>query len=371
MPLTRLLRRSLGFIRRNVIARFLGLHFGFEKGGQGVLFAIHRNSDFIKLFENSAYDIRSYWQSALFRSRAQTQDALLARITALAHGLEKGLAFPNRKPVFGIKNVEQLVQYLKDFVGDPNCRPDPRISWALSNLKAWHEHHADKEAVEQTLLESCADILKRGNCEVGYESTIILEQEVVQKQATGDFRSLAFSRHSVRDFSQEPVSIELILDAVSIATRTPSACNRQPIRTLCLSKGEQMQSALQLQNGNRGFSERIDKLLIVTFDMRSYLEHHERHLGYVDAGMYTMSLIYALHHLGLGTCCLNWAVEKDVDHRLHESLEIPKHLAIACFIAVGNLPQKLKVAASNRHPVETVLEIRQGCGTQDFVNAGS
>lgn len=358
MHLPNIVRRPLGFIRRNMVGRVLGLHFGLERSGRGTLFAVHRDPDFIKLFENCAYDAFSYWESALFRSSGSCRAALLARITAIAHGLEKGLSYQNRKHIFGIQYAQELIEMLSLLSPLTDGDPDPQVSWALSTLKEWYDYHQDKPQAGEQLLECCRKLLAKTSECPSLDNTLVLERDVVQAAAKGDFPSLARSRHSIREFSPESVEIRLIWEAVSLATRSPSACNRQSVRTVCLSQGRQMQSALALQSGNRGFSERIDKLLIVAFDMRAYLEHHERHLGYVDAGIFAMSLMHALHYLGLGACCLNWAVEGQVDHQLHQDLELPKHLAVACFIAVGNLPERLMVASSHRLSVEEVLEVR-------------
>jgi nitroreductase len=55
-------------------------------------------------------------------------------------------------------------------------------------------------------------------------------------------------------------------------------------------------------------------------------------------------LVYALHSLGLGTCCLNLSVEYKRDQALKQSADIPDTELIMIMIAVGNLPERLKVA---------------------------
>lgn len=54
----------------------------------------------------------------------------------------------------------------------------------------------------------------------------------------GGFEALANSRRSIRSFSDEPLELELVDRLLSIATRAPSAHNRQPWRFAVLSTTE-------------------------------------------------------------------------------------------------------------------------------------
>jgi nitroreductase len=71
-----------------------------------------------------------------------------------------------------------------------------------------------------------------------------------------------------------------------------------------------------------------------------------------------MSLIYALHSLGLGTCCLNWCATVERDRELKRIVRIPESEAVIMMIAVGHIAETLKVARSVRRSVEELLIIR-------------
>jgi hypothetical protein len=73
--------------------------------------------------------------------------------------------------------------------------------------------------------------------------------------------------------------------------------------------------------------------------------------------MFAMSLIYALHSLGLGTCCLNWSVEQDADLRLRSVAQIAPSENVIMLLAVGHLPDELAVACSPRKDLSDVLRI--------------
>ena len=69
-----------------------------------------------------------------------------------------------------------------------------------------------------------------------------------------------------------------------------------------------------------------------------------------------MTLIYALHYQGLGTCCLNWSVEPQQDHRFKQAAQLPAHERIIMLLAVGNLLNRVCVAHSPRRPLSDLLQ---------------
>ena len=68
-----------------------------------------------------------------------------------------------------------------------------------------------------------------------------------------------------------------------------------------------------------------------------------------------MSLIYALHSKGLGTCCHNWSKEHAIDRKFKAFLGMPQSETIILALAVGNLPDEIQVAQSCRKPLGEVL----------------
>jgi nitroreductase len=90
----------------------------------------------------------------------------------------------------------------------------------------------------------------------------------------------------------------------------------------------------------------------VTSDLKCFTGVTERNEAYVDGGMFAMSLLYALHHQGVGACPLNWMVPSSVDAKLRRVLPIPQNEKVIMVISVGHMPDKLRVAKSVRRPTE-------------------
>ena len=166
---------------------------------------------------------------------------------------------------------------------------------------------------------------------------------------------MALSRYSVRDFSEEPVAPKIIDQAVVWAQKSPSVCNRQGTRVHAVKRRELICEIMELHGGTRGFTEQIDTLLVVTGDLEIFFGVGERNQAYVDAGIFSMSLLYGLHYQGVGSCSLHWCVTPSKDRELRQMVGVPDEEVIVMLIAVGSLPEKFKVAHSQRRPSVDIL----------------
>jgi len=68
-----------------------------------------------------------------------------------------------------------------------------------------------------------------------------------------------------------------------------------------------------------------------------------------------MSVIYALHSQGYGSCPLAWTAVAGQDKKARAALGIPDNEVIIMMIAVGTLPDELTVARAFRLPQEESL----------------
>ncbi len=95
---------------------------------------------------------------------------------------------------------------------------------------------------------------------------------------------------------------------------------------------------LPLQGGNVGFGHLIKKLLIITADLCAFDGTHERNQGFIDGGMFAMSLLYSIQFHGLGACALNWARALETDLALRSEINIRESNVILMMIGVGHIP---------------------------------
>ena len=153
----------------------------------------------------------------------------------------------------------------------------------------------------------------------------------------------------------------LITEAVEMARKTPSVCNRQGQRVHVFEDGP---GALRWQPGNKGFGHLASRALVVTADLQAFSGPGERNQPFVDGGMFAMSLLYALHAKGLGACPLAWSMRPREDRAMRRALGIPDEEAVIMFISVGHLPETLAVAQSHRMPIEHFMVPHPGTVTK-------
>jgi len=313
-----------------------------------------RNEKYFRCFD---YDIERYRKHSAHPDLDRTRSHLKARIVMDYHRLEKGLALRSPRPGFGIAAATQLIANLHKYIELYGA--DDNVIISLSVLVEYCAYNSAQGADLKSIRES-VDALEQavntraGGCEGG---TLLINREELFTRSKRDLSDFFASRHSVRNFSAEDVDIALLDQAIRMASRTPSVCNRQSPRVHVVTTSSLIQEALTWQNGNRGFAELVNKVLIVTADLECFVHPAERYQVWIDGGMFAMSLVYALHSLGLGCCCLNWDVNPSTDRGMRKALEIPDNESIIMLIAVGHLPEQFSVAASTRKSLDALRVI--------------
>jgi nitroreductase len=308
------------------------------------------------LCSNALFDTAKYARFSASLKKQHSQKNHAALLTFYYHKIEKGLALPSPKPGFGSSwIVSDFLPLLKkyfqtngadDVVG--SCRR------SLEEYVSFHAYHTGRgvETV-QCVLEALKGLPETDHSVGG--GTRSVDVESLMKSWAVDFASFANARHSIRNFSDTPVEPRIIEKAVAVAQRAPSVCNRQSWRVYALLKKEAIQQALKLQNGNAGFGEKIPCLLLVTGDVSTMLFSYERNQVWIDGGLFSMALIYALQSMGLASCCLNLCLPWNVEKKLAALYQMPQDERPIMMIAVGHLPDHLLVAHSQRQPLSAVL----------------
>jgi nitroreductase len=312
----------------------------------------------ITLALDYCYDFQRFFRFSATIDPYKTKNMLQGRIIAHYHVIEKGLSLKNPRPGFGAKIVNKLLILIKKY--NEKYGLDEVSQVAVNVLFSYYKfnliHKIDNQELYQQLvkLKEKNDNQKESSLEGG---TITVTKEDIHKSALIDFHNFVNTRHSIRNFADSYVDIDLIEKAVSMAMKTPSVCNRQTWKVYVYSDENLKNQILSHQNGNRGFGEYVNKVLVITSDLSYFIDSSERNQCFVDGGLFAMSLIYSLHSLGLGSCCLNWCVNHKTDKSLRKDARIPDSETVIMMLAVGHIPDKLSVANSPRKKIEDVLII--------------
>ncbi|MBB6427190.1 nitroreductase family protein [Sphingopyxis sp. JAI128] len=304
---------------------------------------------FAKLNRNLFYDAFRYFRFSSMFDRESESARLGAAIKMDAHRIEKGLALPQSRPGFGQDVVARLIRdvgiYEQRFGAD-------RITRIARSALAGYEQTGRDQGVPHASLGQFLTPVDFAQAE---SATIRLDAESVRGRSHLDFASFAHSRHSLRQFSADPVDPAAIEAAVRAAERTPSVCNRQSAKAYHIVDPTLRRQLLEVQGGNRGFGDDISELLIITSELRNFVSAAERYQCWIDGGLFAMSLVYALHAQGLGTCMLNWSVDPSRDITARKLMKLPPTQNIIVYIAVGHYPESFSVATSARLGIDDIL----------------
>ena len=297
-------------------------------------------------------DGQRFWRHSFTRS-VRHREQLRGRIAMDLHFLEYGMALRSAAPGHGFDKAERLVSDLEDYVA--RWGADEQTAIATRTLAAWLGLNAGPRAAglakRLASLPDCADAVgARGGVEQ------VTRAEISAASAI-DFARFAAARHSIRQYAPGAVSEDIVRRAVAVAQQSPSSCNRQTMRAHVWTDPRAVARVLALQSGNRGFGEQVAGVAVVWSDLRNWTDAGERYSGYVDGGMFAMSLIYALHAEGLGTVPLNWSEEPQQDAALRALANLPESAQVVVMIGFGHLPEQLQVPSSHRRSIDDCLSL--------------
>lgn len=307
------------------------------------------------------WDFFRFWRhSGAVVGKRRTRSGASAHLTMEYHRLEKGLSFRNPRLNFGEVLVEKLCTELADYINNYGFDQTAASCWKA--LDAYHTFHCKHNAINSELLAKFnrIDLSPEQKASADQLNAVTyLSREDVLSSSKIDFGNFVFSRFSVRDFAEKQVDIGLIMEAARIAQRTPSVCNRQAWCLHVYQEPDIVKRVLRYQTGNRGFTRAIKTVLIVTVEEDHFFTPGERNQGFIDGGLYSMSLVYSLHSLGLASCCLNLAIELPGEIGLRRAGDIKPNEAFIMMIAVGHYPENLTVASSCRKNHLDVVKIHR------------
>lgn len=311
----------------------------------------------VQMVRNFLNDIRSYNRLSATANNKRNKSTHRSELIFYYHKIEKGLALSNPRVGFGEPAILYLIDSLEQYVRKYSWDETSQIS--LNTLYLYYDFNLRNN----NKLEELHERLEKLKSSLGSNSltneggVLDLEKSDILKDSSIDFSKFANSRHSIRHFSSEEVPVELIKQAIKMAQKTPSVCNRQSSIVHIFDNKDKQKQALSFQNGNAGFGDKASKILLVTADAEDFFGAGERNQAFIDGGMFAMSLIYALHSLGVGSCALNLALDYRVANRLKNDMGIKQKEILIMMIAVGHIPESLKVAASPRKKLDEITRI--------------
>lgn len=270
-----------------------------------------------------------------------------AVITRLYHTVEKGLCFKNYRAGFGNKTISEIVLLMNNYSKCGYSVETDFYKTALSVLDRYikkNEKYGYINDELNTMFKELPGVANERGGVIKLPASINNEEK--------NFKELLETRHSIRFFSDKDVDISKIITAIELSQLTPSACNRQAWSTLVIKNKNIIKSVLENQNGNSGFGDFINVLLLVVSDLRYFNNDRELFQPFIDGGMYAQNLLNSLAYYNLASCPLSASLTKIQEQNIRKILDIEESKVFVLFIGVGNYCDENITTMSSRRKAE-------------------
>ena len=295
----------------------------------------------------------SIYRESKYSSNINTDmETRLTGLMILSHVLEKGITMPDRRMGFGYARVREVIDKCSKCIQDfgPNHL---EIQATLCDLKQYIEIHDDAHySLPDDITNGVHNLM---NYLCIHDENCYQESAIRFFKPVSSFEELARSRKTIRSFSSKEVDNEMLLKAISLAQTAPSACNRQATRVKIISNKKIIEHICDnIQNGSRGFGKTANKWLLIT-SIQGAWQYKNTSASYLDAGIFTMNLLYSLHYYGIGACTLNSYMKPSKQKELQKLLGYPESEIPIVFIAIGIPTESFMIAKSRRLPLEEIV----------------
>lgn len=274
-------------------------------------------------------------------------------ILLLAHSLEKGMGIENPRQGFGVKKAGQLVEILSAYSLNGGKDSDFEFIEGISVLRKYLEYSSntgtDVERIAeqvQALFDACS------NVKAGIEWINMPQLYANMDQKAAEY--FMKSRHSIRSFKKEQVDEWDIREALKLAQRAPSACNRQPSKVYWTTDCETVRKMNHLIPGNKGFEEAIPNWAIITTE-RSFFNRSEYFQWYVNGGIFAAYFTEGLHANKIGSCIFQIPIEWENAPLIRKLAKVPDSEAIIAAVGFGYANDNTKILSAARRTTDEIM----------------
>ncbi len=227
------------------------------------------------------------------------------------HRLEKGLSMKNRRPVFALDYIMNAVENYKILSEKPDTTGDVDESvlrWSANVLT----HYFNVTDAANPIIKKAYAVFSSVAHKVALEANPVTcipfkRADGVKSDVSYDqFLQLTQQRRSVRCFLDKPVPRALVEQACIAGAYAPSACNRQPFEVRLFDEKALIHKVGALPQGIKANYKNFPMLAVVVIRLSAYMSERDRHVVYIDGGLFSMGFMFALETLGLSSVPINW-----------------------------------------------------------------
>lgn len=165
-----------------------------------------------------------------------------------------------------------------------------------------------------------------------------------------DFKELLEGRHSIRSFTPEKLTDELLDKVLDAGRMAPSAHNNQPWLFVVVNDSDTLQQLSQAYP--RSWFSRAPQVIVVCADHQQSWKRaiDQKDHADIDIAIATDHMTLRACELGLGTC---WVCHFDPE-KAAEALNLPQHVEPVVFLPIGR-PDETKVPPKKRKSLNEVV----------------
>ncbi|MEJ2209021.1 MAG: nitroreductase family protein [Anaerolineae bacterium] len=145
-----------------------------------------------------------------------------------------------------------------------------------------------------------------------------------------------YTRRSIREFSDEPVSDEPVEAILKAGMAAPSAQNLQPWHFIVVRKRKKLDALSEIHKYAHMLAQ-APLAIIVCGDEEVSSKHWVE-----DTCAATQNILLAATALGLGGVWVSIYPKKKHQKKVRELLDIPDHVGVLCALAIGHPAEKKK-----------------------------
>lgn len=319
----------------------------------------------IKIFINRAtmfhefyHDYKDYKKWNYNNPTVKTRAAQESKMLRQTHMIEKGMSLSSPRKGFGQQKIKELFEMMDQYLkrGYPSDGMPFQDAIIVLNAYVEMQKRLGYENVDMIEKLKGYDKYRTDGLTAGIKHDT---RENLLSNVDKPFPEFFYSRHSMRQFDDKTINVEDIKKAIKIAQKAPTACNRQASKVYLYKDKETNDALGDLIAGNTGFQQEVQNYLVVTADVSAFYDTFERNQVYVEAGLFSMALVEALHYYGIGSCVLQNGEYYKKNRKFKDICKnIPENERIILFVAVGYYKEELSYAVSLRKNVEDVFVVK-------------
>ncbi len=162
-----------------------------------------------------------------------------------------------------------------------------------------------------------------------------------------DFLNVINSRRSIRNFTAEPVSRDLVAKIIETAVKAPSACNVQGWQFIVVDSDEIKQK--MVDHGGSVVIKNAPIGILVLYDNRTKNTEYHDNIQSAAAGI--ENLLLAATYYGLGSC---WLCHLPTKRQLRKIFTIPSYFNPIAYVLIGH-KQKEPVEMPRKYKTDNIV----------------